>query len=398
MALVDSNTYIEPTAGTSLNAARTQLNNSLRSLLSNFYSSATPISVNLTASGAPIGVQDGMLYRNSTNKALYIADSINVKTSRVGGTFTRVGIGNRIENGIAALTANVASYEIGELVATVSASPGIAGNARLYLSMANNSTMADMIDVGIPPTNGSIVNTMIAIGGVTGDRISYRYFTSDGNSGANAHLKITTTIGNNTALALGTSNTVSNVSLVKMDGIHGQGIKSGINVMDQTGKQYAPLAANIISQASIQGTSINVAPLIPAGTITAWSGATAPTGWILADGAEINRTTYSELFAICGTTFGVGDGATTFLIPNLSGRTVVGVSANSTRGYKSAAVSTDGAVTTSSSITGISLVLGGASTGIKDAGGIAVGVSVTDPGHTHASIMPFTGLYYIIKT
>jgi hypothetical protein len=318
MALVDSNTYIEPTAGTALNSARSQINNSLRSLLTNFKAAVAPISVNLTASGALIGEQDGMLYRSATTNALYISDSVHVKSSPVGGNFTRIGIGNRVENGIIALTANVASYEIGELVATVSASPGIASNARLYLSIANNSSMVDMIDVGIPPTNGSIVNTMIAIGGVTGDRTNFRLYATNGNSGANAHLKISTTVGNNTAIALGTSNVTSNVSLVKMEGSHGQGIYSGINVIDQTGKQYAPLSANIISQATIQGATTTIAPLVPAGTIVAWAGATAPSGYLICDGSNISRATYAAVFAICGTTYGVGDGSTTFNIPNLS--------------------------------------------------------------------------------
>ena len=52
MALNNSNTYIEPTAGTSLNTARTYQNNNFRSLLTNFKSPAPPVTVNLTASGS----------------------------------------------------------------------------------------------------------------------------------------------------------------------------------------------------------------------------------------------------------------------------------------------------------------------------------------------------------
>ena len=398
MALVDSNTYIEPTAGTALNSARSQINNSLRSLLTNFKAAVAPISVNLTASGALIGEQDGMLYRSATTNALYISDSVHVKSSPVGGNFTRIGIGNRVENGIIALTANVASYEIGELVATVSASPGIASNARLYLSIANNSSMVDMIDVGIPPTNGSIVNTMIAIGGVTGDRTNFRLYATNGNSGANAHLKISTTVGNNTAVALGTSNVNSNVSLVKMEGSHGQGIYSGINVIDQTGKQYAPLSANIISQATIQGATTTIAPLVPAGTIVAWAGATAPNGYLICDGSNISRATYAAVFAICGTTYGAGNGSTTFSIPNLAGRTAVGASALFARGYTAPAVGSGGAITTSSSVTGIYGTFGAASTGVKDAGGVALINALNDPGHTHVTTIAGTGCNYIIKT
>ena len=133
MALENSNTYIEPTAGTSLNTARTQFNNSLRSILTNFKSAATPVGVNLVAAGANIGEEDGMLYRSETTNALYISDSVHVKSSPVGGNFTRVGIGNRVENGIEALAGNIASYEIGEMVATPSASGALSSGASMRL-------------------------------------------------------------------------------------------------------------------------------------------------------------------------------------------------------------------------------------------------------------------------
>lgn len=153
MALTTSNTYIEPTAGTSLNGARAQQNSNFRSLLTNFKSPAPPVSVNLTASGAAIGEQDGMLYRSATTNALYISDSVHVKSSPVGGNFTRVGIGNRVENGIVALAANATSYEIGELVATVSENGTLAANARLYLCVSNSTvagSAAGFLDVGSP--------------------------------------------------------------------------------------------------------------------------------------------------------------------------------------------------------------------------------------------------------
>ena len=77
MALQDSNTYIEPTAGTSLNASRTQFNNSLRSLLTNFRSSSPPATVNISASGEGISVPDGtiMHFANSNVNALFVSDS-----------------------------------------------------------------------------------------------------------------------------------------------------------------------------------------------------------------------------------------------------------------------------------------------------------------------------------
>jgi len=56
----------------------------------------------------------------------------------------------------------------------------------------------------------------------------------------------------------------------------------------------------------------------PIGTLLLYASATYPTGWLRADGTAISRTTYADLFAIIGTTYGAGDGSTTFNLPNLS--------------------------------------------------------------------------------
>lgn len=61
------------------------------------------------------------------------------------------------------------------------------------------------------------------------------------------------------------------------------------------------------------------ADLVPAGAIQYFARNTAPAGWVKANGAVLNRTTYSRLFAAIGTTFGAGDGSTTFQLPDLRG-------------------------------------------------------------------------------
>ena len=63
---------------------------------------------------------------------------------------------------------------------------------------------------------------------------------------------------------------------------------------------------------------------LPAGTISAWAAETAPANWLLCDGSPISRTTYASLFAVIGTKFGAGDGTTTFNVPNLKGRVLIG--------------------------------------------------------------------------
>lgn len=60
--------------------------------------------------------------------------------------------------------------------------------------------------------------------------------------------------------------------------------------------------------------------LAPTGVVLPFAGATAPTGWLLCFGQTVSRTTFAELFAAIGTTYGAGDGSTTFALPDLRGR------------------------------------------------------------------------------
>ncbi len=207
MSLISSNTYTEPTSGTSLNNARLQQNDTFRSLLTNFYSSAAPVGINIVAAGASLGPQDGMLYRSANTSALYVWDSTNKKNAPVGGSFTRVGIGNRVENGITALAANATSYEIGELVATVSENSTINANARLYLCISNTATVgstANFKDVGEPL--GYSVGTLNNIT-FSGQSVTGSIFLSTSNVGikttapsAELHVSGNALITNNTTI------------------------------------------------------------------------------------------------------------------------------------------------------------------------------------------------------
>lgn len=60
------------------------------------------------------------------------------------------------------------------------------------------------------------------------------------------------------------------------------------------------------------------------GVVVDYAGSSAPTGWLLCDGSAVSRTTYANLFAAIGTTWGAGDGSTTFNLPNLARRVTVG--------------------------------------------------------------------------
>ena len=64
--------------------------------------------------------------------------------------------------------------------------------------------------------------------------------------------------------------------------------------------------------------------IMPPGVILEYGGSAAPAGWLMADGTAVSRTTYAALFAAIGTTYGAGDGSTTFNLPNRKGRVAVG--------------------------------------------------------------------------
>lgn len=55
---------------------------------------------------------------------------------------------------------------------------------------------------------------------------------------------------------------------------------------------------------------------LPAGCLSHWPKTTPPAGWLIRDGSAISRTAYSSLFAVLGTTYGAGDGSTTFNLPD----------------------------------------------------------------------------------
>lgn len=67
-----------------------------------------------------------------------------------------------------------------------------------------------------------------------------------------------------------------------------------------------------------------IALSVPSGMVAPFAASLTPSGWLKANGAPVSRTTYAALFAVIGTTFGVGDGATTFNLPDLRAEVIRG--------------------------------------------------------------------------
>jgi cytoskeletal protein CcmA (bactofilin family) len=273
MALVNSNTYTEPTAATALTTARLQYNNTLRSLLTNFSSPTAPTSINMTASGNPFNVPDGTLHRSETNHAMYVSDSLMVKNSPVGGNFTRVGLGNRIENSIIALGANAESYEIGELVATVSENGSLAANSRLYLVTSNALTTgstANFLDIGAPQGYSVGLNSNVLFSGQ--QILSPRIY-------ATTNLAVGTTTPDSTMHVVGVAKVTGNVTLLSNLVVSGNtNIGAKLTVADTSAFTGAVVTttdvtigrhAIIAEEARVTGNVVAFSNVVVSGDITA---------------------------------------------------------------------------------------------------------------------------------
>lgn len=131
-----------------------------------------------------------------------------------------------------------------------------------------------------------------------------------------------------------------------------------------------------------------------AGVVLPFAGSVAPDGWMLCYGQAVSRTAYAHLFAVIGTTYGAGDGSTTFNLPDLRGRVPAGKDnmggTAASRLASSVSGSTLGAVGGSETTVLTTAHMPAHSHGVNDPGH-AHGVSdpghahgVTDPGHFHA--------------
>jgi microcystin-dependent protein len=117
-------------------------------------------------------------------------------------------------------------------------------------------------------------------------------------------------------------------------------------------------------------------PGLPSGMLAPFAGTTAPSGWELCYGQAVSRTAYANLFAVVGTTYGTGDGSTTFNLPDLRGRAVAGIdNMGGTDAGRLDIANTAGTVTGSQYVT-----LTSAQSGIP-----AHNHGVTDPGHVHSA-------------
>lgn len=94
---------------------------------------------------------------------------------------------------------------------------------------------------------------------------------------------------------------------------------------------FLPLTGgSITGNLDVSGTVTAGVGLPPVGSVTAFAGATTPTGWLLCDGSAVSRTDYADLYAVIGDTYGAGDGTTTFNLPDLADKFIEGSATSGT--------------------------------------------------------------------
>jgi microcystin-dependent protein len=252
----------------------------------------------------------------------------------------------------------------------------ISGLATVTISSSNQALTA---------LNGAADQARCAALSLTGGSAPFNLFVPPvtklyvikNNTAYSASVYCSTVLGNTTAAGSGVDVHAGKSALVRSDGTN---IVDQINYVSDSFEIGATLTVNgaatfgstvtldanptlALQAATKQYVDSAAAGSSPSGALIMWPTGTAPTGWLLCDGAAVSRSTYAALFAVIGTTFGVGDNSTTFNLPDYRDRMPIGAN------------------TIAASI--------GATGGSKDATLVSHThtASVSDPGHTHTTTL-----------
>jgi microcystin-dependent protein len=186
-----------------------------------------------------------------------------------------------------------------------------------------------------------------------------------------------------------------------------------------TGIPSGPTATAGTNTTQLATTAFVTQNAVLTGALLMWPTASAPSGYLNCDGTAVSRTTYAALYVVVGTTFGVGDGSTTFNLPNYTNRMPYGTTIGATGGSADAVVVSH---THTASVTdpghvhamgqiytntgcGSSPTVSNAACGAAPSynsnsatTGISVANSTTGVSGTNANLPPYLGINFIIKT
>ncbi len=250
------------------------------------------------------------------------------------------------------------------------------------LTVTGDSVLNGRVTTGaLVVTGGSILS-----GGVTTGTLSATLVTSGsiGATGATIGTLYANviTVGNLFVSGSTISMNVTSVNMIETNTTTGNlnvtnGITTGsLNVTGASILSGGITTGNINFTGSLYQNNSLYTVTLPPGFIIQYASSSAPSGWLLCDGSAVSRTTYSALFAIISTTYGSGNGSTTFNLPDLRGRVPIGFGQGSGLTNRSMA-NTGGAETHTLSTSEIP----SHNHGVSDPGHSH---SVYDPGHSHA--------------
>lgn len=199
---------------------------------------------------------------------------------------------------------------------------------RYYSSSAADTTLSVSIAAGA---------TSVTVGSITGFPVQYPYTLILDPETASEEV-VTVTAGTGTTLTVtrgqdGTTALAHTTGAVVRHGVSARDydepnahIQATTGVHGVTGAVIGTTDVQTVTHKDLTDPTNTFGAVVnnPTGTVLPYAGSAAPTGWYLADGSAKNRTTDAALFAVIGTTYGAGDGSTTFNLPDTRGRHILG--------------------------------------------------------------------------
>ena len=346
----------------------------------------------------------------------------NGDQSGTWGTTTNNNLGTLLEQaitGVQSITMSNADYTLTNYNGTSDE----ARNAVLVVGGTNSAIrkiICPLVNKIYIVTNSTSGGYAITIGGATGSTVSIpNGITAQVYCDAtNFYNAISGSVGNFTVS--GNLSVTGNETITGTLGVTGA---TSLTTGSISGIMTAPTAAAGTNTTQIATTAFVLSNGAPTGGLIMWGTGTAPSGWLLCDGTAVNRTTYAALFAVIGTTFGVGDGSTTFNVPNYTNRMPYGTTVGATGGSADAVVvshtHTATSVVTDPQHNHLSNAVGLTSPTINWVGtgglsynngnstytasastGITVATTNANAGvsGTNANLPPYLGINFIIKT
>lgn len=290
----------------------------------------------------------------SANVHVFIAgvkiDSSLVTVANSGG-FLRVTLAAQPLNTVV----EIAAYESGAGLTTTLAAAG--GAALVGITDATSVLTAVTVEAALTEIMTAL-NTYIALVGNVGTILRSTGVVALAANLAAANNTITglrASVANGEAVrheqlqaVITQLNTATSAFLPKsggtMSGVLNMGSQKITDLANGTAATDAATVAQVSAAIAAQGA-------FPVGVVVAYSGAAAPSGWLLCDGSAVSRTTYALLFAAIGTTYGIGDGVNTFNVPDIRGKAVLGAGTGVSGGVTGYTITAGGVGYTSATVT-----------------------------------------------